>query len=287
MKTSGRKTALRNARLLSAGVVLLGVMVIVGCSRQTEKVIIRGSNTLGEELAPRLIAEYQKEHPEITFDLEFKGTTYGLGALMVDRCHLAAASREVTTNELGLAKDREIALKAYVVGSYSVAVIVNAENPVGNLTPDQVRDIFTGTIQNWKDAGGPDAPIHLNIRDPISGTYLGFQELAMERKPYALNVKAFTNYLGIVQAVERDKNGIGYSSVELATQAGVKPVSIAGIAPTAAAVEKGNYPYSRLLRFYTVETKEFPAAVEFVQFVQSDRGQKILDEMGFVPAVKR
>jgi phosphate transport system substrate-binding protein len=164
-----------------ASCALLGLCV-VACSRdKAEKVVIRGSNTIGEELAPRLIAEYKKEHPTTVFDLEFKGTSYGLGALMVDRCDIAAASRDVTTNEMDLARDRNIALNNYVLGTYCVAVMVNTANPVKNLTRDQVRDIFTGAVQNWKEVGGQDAPIHLHIRDPISGTYLGFQELAMER----------------------------------------------------------------------------------------------------------
>src|ERR1051325_6720945 len=98
--------------------------LVASCSpKQAEEITIRGSNTFGEELAPRLMAEYKKDHPEAAFSLEFKGTSYGLGALMVDKCDIAAASREATTNELGLAKDRAIEFTNYVIGSYSVAVI--------------------------------------------------------------------------------------------------------------------------------------------------------------------
>ena len=161
-----------------------------------EKIVILGSNTIGEELAPRLVAEYKKDHPAVAFDSEFKGTTYGLGALIVGRCDIAAASRDATTNEVELAQADGVQFNDYVIGAYDVAVIVNAGNPVGNLTRDQVRDLFTGAVQNWKDVGGPDAPVHLYIRHPISGTYLGFRELAMENKPYALNLKTFTNYMG-------------------------------------------------------------------------------------------
>jgi phosphate transport system substrate-binding protein len=263
--------------------MLFGV-IFAGCSGgKAEKITIRGSNTVGEELAPRLIAEFRKTHPNVAFDLEFKGSIYGFGALMVGRCDIAAASREVTTNELDMARSRDIAFNEYIIGSYSVAVIVNAANPVGNLTVDQVRDIFTGAIQNWKDVGGPEAPIHLHIRDPISGTYLGFLELAMDKKPYALGVKTHTNYVDIVREVGRDANSIGYASIELATSAGVKPVSIGGVAPTADAVNKGQFPYARVLRLYTDKARESSAAMDFIRFVQSDQGRKIMDEMGFVP----
>ncbi len=259
--------------------------VLVGCSKTETQtvVVIRGSNTFGEELAPRLMAEYTKEHPDVTFDAEFKGTTYGVGALLAGRGDIAAASRVLTTNELQMARSRDIKLHDYVVGSYSVAVVANAGNPVGNLTADQVRDIFTGAVKNWNEVGGPDTPIHLYVRDPISGTYIGFQELAMEKKPYADGLKTFTNYADIVQAVVQDASGIGYSSVELTTNAGVKAVSVGGVTPSIESVRQGRYPYARVVRLYTDMEKRPFAAREFIHFVQSPRGQQILDEMGFVP----
>ena len=259
---------------------------VASCSAkktETSTVVIRGSNTVGEELAPRLIAEFKKDHPAVNFDLEFKGTSYGLGALMVERCDIAAASRNLTTNEMELARDRNIVFNNYVIGSYSVDVIVNAANAVGNLSKNQVRDIFTGAITNWSAVGGPDSAIHLYIRDPISGTYLGFQELAMEKMPYAGGLKTFTNYLGIVQSVAKDANGIGYSSIDLSKAGGIKAVSIAGVAPTVASVNQGQYPYARVLRLHTNKAKESDETRQFVQFVQSKRGQDILAQMGFAP----
>jgi phosphate transport system substrate-binding protein len=265
------------------GLILLGAL-IAGCSGgKSEKVVILGSNTIGEELAPRLVAEYKKEHPAVAFEMEFKGTTYGLGALMVGRCDIAAASREASMNEIALAKARDIQFSDHIIGAYDVAVIVNAASPIGNLTREQVRDLFTGVVQNWKDVGGPDAPVTLNIRHPISGTYLGFRELAMENKAYALNVKTFTNYTEIVQAVANDPNAIGYSPVFLSGKPGVKAVTIGGVAPTAATVRKGQYPYARFLRLYTDKATESPTARGFLDFIQSKRGQEILGQMGFTP----
>jgi phosphate transport system substrate-binding protein len=275
---SKRKTLWSCLNLILAGVVA------AGCSAgKTDKIVIRGSNTIGEELAPRLIVEFKKEHPLVDFDTEFKGTSYGLGALMVGKCDIAAASREVTTNERALSPDMNMEFKDYVIGSYSVVVVVNAGNAVANLTQEQVRDIFTGVVENWKEVGGPDAPIHLYIRNPISGTYLGFQELAMEKKPYGVHLKTFTNYIGIVQAVAQDVNGIGYANLDLARQTGAKALSIGGVAPVATSVNQGKYPYARVLRLYSNKAVEASDASEFAKFVQSSRGQEIVSELGFVP----
>jgi phosphate transport system substrate-binding protein len=292
------KTALHNrwfyptkkGLLKSLSLILIGT-VVAGCSRSNPapgtapsgKITIRGSNTFGEELAPQLIADYKKSNPTITFDLETKGTGYGFGALMGGFCDIAGASRLPFKEELEMAQYRNVEYNDHVIGAYSVAVVVNAANPIGNLTRAQVRDIFTGAIQNWKEVGGSDAPIHLFIRDPISGTHLGFRELAMENKPYADTPNLFTNYEAIVVAVAKDANGIGYSSIELESNAGVRPVSIGGIAPNAADVDKGNYPYARVLHLYTSKGHETQEALNFIHFVLSPRGQAILTRTGYTP----
>lgn len=278
------RSALKLANLRKGvGLVILAAL-IGGCSAgKTEKIVMLGSNTVGEELAPRLIAQYKQEHPAVAFETEFKGTTYGLGALMVGRCDIAAASREASLNEIELGRARGIHFNDHIIGAYDVAVIVNAASPIANLTREQVRDLFTGVIKNWKEVGGPDAAVSLDIRHPISGTYLGFRELAMEDKPYALTVNTFTNYTDIIQAVAKDPNAIGYAPIVLSGKPGVKALTIGGVAPTAAIIRKGQYPYARFLRLYTDKAAESPAARSFLEFILSKRGQEILGQMGFTP----
>ena len=272
---------------------LLVCLAVGGCSEKqtpaptsggkSSKVVIKGSNTIGEELGPRLIAEYKKEHPEAAFELESKGTGSGFWALVGAQCDLAAASRIPNADELKQAKERNVQFDEHPIGSYSVAVIVNSANTLSNLSREQVRDLFTGAVQNWKDVGGADALVHLNIRNPVSGTYLGFQELAMENKPYAPATNALTSYAAIVDAVAQDPNALGYVSFDLIQKPGIKAVSIAGVPPTAASVNDGKYPYARMLRFYTSKGKEASPAIDFVKFVQSPRGKEIVGQMGNVP----
>jgi len=286
------RTGSNGLRLLrNLGLVLAGAM-LAGCPASKPdatpapnpgKVVIRGSNTIGEELAPRLITEFKKDHATVNFDLEAKATGYGLAALRAGQCDIATASRVATKDEVDEARNLGVTLEDHLIGAYSVAVVVQAGNAVTNLTRDQVRDIFTGAIKNWKDVGGTDAPIHLYARDPISGTYLGFKELAMDNKTYAAGRKLATSYGAIVQDVAQDENGIGYAGLELPKNAGVHSVAIGGVAPTAASVNEGKYPYARMLHLYTRKDRETTASRDFVQFVESKGGQAILVEMGFVP----
>jgi phosphate transport system substrate-binding protein len=265
--------------------------VLVGCSDKSQpagttgggKIVIKGSNTIGEELGPRLIAEYKKTNPQADFTIETKGSASGFWGLIAGVCDVAAASRGPIKDEELQAQVRGIELKDYIIGSYSVAVVVHGSCPVSNLSKEQVRDLFTGTIQNWKDVGGPDLPVHLYTRDPISGTYLGFRELALEDKAYSTNLTTFTNYEKIVAAVAADPNGIGYASIQLAAKPGVKAVSIGGIAPAASTVKEGKYPFARVLHLYTNKSKEGSPAHQFIDFIESAQGQQIVDQMGFVP----
>ena len=282
----------RSANPLTSLSLFLVSVMLAGCSPKEQapprtaqdKVVIKGSNTVGEELAPQLIAEYKKDHPNVAIELETKGSGSGYWGLIAGVCDIAAASRPMIKEEQEQAQARNFQFDDQVIGSYSVAVIVNAGSPVGDLTREQVGGLFTGTIQNWKEVGGPDAPVHLFIRDPVSGTYLGFRELAMEDKAYATNTTAFTNYAAIVEAVAKDSSGIGYASLQLAAKPGVKAVSIGGVPAAAAVVKEGKYPYARVLHLFTNKASEPPLAHDFIAFVQSSRGQQIMDQMGFTPS---
>jgi ABC-type phosphate transport system substrate-binding protein len=106
----------------------------------------------------------------------------------------------------------------------------------------------------------------------------------MGNKSYAADPNLFTNYEAIVEAVAKDLNGIGYSSTESAKNDGTKALSISGVKPSVASVNKGEYHYARVLHLYTDKEKETTGTHDFIQFVQSPRGQQVLSQMGFVPA---
>ena len=247
-----------------------------------EKIVIRGSNTFGEELAPLLIDGYRRAYPAAEVQLESKGSASGIAALLTGECDLASSSRYLNEDEQRLARSRGLKLISTLLGFYGVAVIVHPGNPVDRLSDTQVRDIFTGAVTAWKSVGGWDTPIHLYIRDPISGTYLGFEELAMERKPYAPSAKALTSYAAIIAAVAKDPSGIGYVGMALADHSEIKALRINNAPPSRLTVNDGDYPYSRGLRFYTIKGREPPAVQDFIHFVLSGSGQEILTNAGFV-----
>lgn len=244
---------------------------------------IRGSNTFGEELGPQLIEAYGKQNPDVTFELGTKGSGAGMRALLDGECDIASTSRVANEDETRLAKAKGVRLSSHFLGYYGVAVIVNARNKVRSLTHAQVRDIFTGAVRNWSEVGGDDAPIKVYVRDPVSGTYLGFQELAMDNGPYVDDAVELKSYPEIGKVISDDRNGIGYSGMTLSHGKAVRGLRINGIPANAASVSEGLYPYARGLRFYTISKQESGAALAFIRFVRGREGQGIMEKNGYVP----
>ncbi len=262
--------------------VFLAALFGFAVTAPAQKVVIKGSNTFGEELGPRLIQEYAKVRPAAAIELESKGSATGFAALLAGECDIASSSRPANEDEIRLARSRGIRLRPNTIGYYGTAVIVNNVSPVKRLTDAQVRDIFTGAVTNWKSLGGVDGAIKLFIRDPISGTYLGFQELAMERKPYASNAVPLKSYAEIAEAVKADPCAVGYVGMNHAELGGVRALAVNGVSPTATSVNEQAYPYARQIRLYTVQDKASGAALDFIQFVQSKDGQDTLKGLGYV-----
>lgn len=263
--------------------IVLPVLLVALCSAAfAQKVVIKGSNTFGEELAPRLIAGFAALRPDVAVDLESKGSGAGIAALLDGACDIASSSRAMTEDEMRKARSRHVTLRNHTIGYYGVSVVVHPANPVKNLTDRQVCDLFTGAVTNWKEVGGADLPIHVFIRDPASGTHLGFQELATERRPYVTSARPFTSYLAMADAVKQDPSAVGYLGVNLPDRAGVKELTIGGVAPSVRNVADQSYPYARQLRLYTDQQRETAEAAAFITFVRSVQGQRILDRLGFV-----
>lgn len=260
---------------------LIAAGILVSLTATTEQIRIKGSNTFGEEIGPRLVAAYAAEHPTVEITIERQGSNSGIQALLDGEADIAASSRPMNEDENRLVRSRKLKIRQDAVGHYGVAVVVNEKNPLRGLTDRQVRDIFTGAVSNWKDVGGRDAPISIFIRGPEAGTHLGFQELAMERRPYSPSARPMASYPDLIKEVAADENAVGYASMHLAAQPGVKALRINGVPPNDASVIYDTYPYLRMVRFYSTD-KASKDVRDFIRFVQSSAGQRIVEECGFV-----
>src|SRR3954451_4101890 len=132
-------------------------LVVLTAETRGEKLVIKGSDTLGAKLVPQLAEQFKAQHPGTTFDIAAEGSTTGIAAIIDGTAQIGMSSRRAKTSEIGSASAKGINMKPTVVAYDGIAVIVNASNPVKSLTKKQVEQIFTGEVTDWSavaDSGG-------------------------------------------------------------------------------------------------------------------------------------
>ena len=268
----------------TTSLALISALALISSSytAHAERLVIKGSDTLGAKLVPQLAEQFKAEHPDATFDIAAEGSTTGFAALIDSTAQIGMASRPAKTEEIAAAKAKNVTLKETVVAFDGVAVIVNAANPVKGLTRKQVEQIFTGEVSDWSAVGGSGGSISIYTRNTSSGTYSEFKELAMKKRDYAPSAQKMAGNEQIAAEVGKNPNGVGYVGLAYAKAQGIKVVPVDGALPSVESVQKKNYPYARPTFFYT---NGEPAGLvkAFVDFTLSAAGQKIVGDVGFVP----
>ena len=239
---------------------------------------VKGSDTM-VVLAQRWAEAWMKEHPSKKIQVTGGGSGTGIAALINGTTVVATASRSMKPEEKAKLPAGAAAVETAVARD-GVAIYVNTANPVETLTVEQLKGIYLGDITNWKQLGGKDARIVLYSRENSSGTYVFVKEHVLKNGDFAAEAQTLPGTAAVVNAVSKEKNGIGYGGGAYAR--GVKELKVEGIAPTKEAVLSGKYPLSRPLFFYT---KGAPAgeAKEFIDFCLSGAGQKIVSDVGYFP----
>src|SRR6267142_1255463 len=247
-----------------------------------EKLVIKGSDTLGAKLVPQLAEQFKAQHPGTTFDIAAEGSTTGIAAIIDGTAQIGMSSRRAKSSEVGQAAAKGINMKPTVVAYDGIAVIVNAGNPVKSLTKKQVEQIFTGEVADWSAVGGSGGKISVYTRNTSSGTYSDFKELAMKKRDYAPSSQKMAGNEQIASEVGKNPNGAGYVGLAYTKAGGVKVMPIDGVTPSVQTVLGKNYPYARPTFYYT-NGEPSGLAKEFVDFTLGPAGQKIVTQVGFVP----
>jgi len=247
-----------------------------------QKLVIKGSDTLGAKLVPMLAEAYKAKHPEVAFEIAARGSTTGISAVIDGTAQIGMSSRLAKPPELSVGSAKGVQLTAVEVSQDGLAVIVNEKNPITRLTRRQVEQIFTGTVESWAAVGGNDGPVSIYTRNTTSGTYSDFQDLAMRKHDYASSSQKMAGNEQIASEVANNTNGIGYVGLAYTKIAGIRIVAIDGMLPDTESVQTKKYPYARPNFFYTNGTPTGETK-KFVDFVLSDEGQQIVVSVGFVP----
>jgi len=262
---------------------LTGLLVISALNIvRADTIVIKGSDTLGAKLVPQLSEQFKSQHPGTTFNIAAEGSATGFAALIDKTAAIGMASRPAKPEEIANGRAKGVEMKETIVAYDGIAVIVNTANSIKGLTKKQVEQIFTGEVTDWSAVGGSGGKISVYTRNTSSGTYAEFKELAMKKRDYAPDSQKLAGNEQIAQEVSKNPNGVGYVGLAYTKAGGVKVVPIDGASPSKESVLAKTYPYARPTFYYT-NGDPTGAVKEFIDFTVGPEGQKIVEQVGFVP----
>jgi len=258
-------------------------------TEQTRYLTIKGSDTM-VHLVSEWAETFMKEVPTADLSVTGGGSGTGIAALLNNTTDICAASRSIKEKEIALAAEKNIHPTEFKVAMDGIALVVNPANPINQLTVEQVKKIFTGTVNNWKQVGGPDQPILVLSRESSSGTFIFFQEHVLDKQDYSRTARSLPGTSAMVQNIATDIWTIGYVGLGYAQQAAnkVKTIAIApapdqpAILPSEATINNGTYVIARPLFLYT-GGEPTGLTREFLDFTLSSQGQQIVRQAGYVP----
>ena len=265
--------------------LLCGTLMVsglaVGCGlgsdseSKTGKITISGSTSVGPTI--EVLAEEYKKNNDVKIEVQQVGSSSGIKNTIDGTSNLGMSSRDLKDEEEQSLDETQIAIDG-------IAVITNIENKVNDLTMNQVKDIFTGKITNWKEVGGEDAQIVVVSREEGSGTRDGFQELVgFESKELSKDSQICDGSGAVKSTIEGNKNAIGYISFGYVKD-DIKSVKIDGLEANDDNVVNGTYSISRPFLVVNQKDNLSEEAKSFVDFILSEEGQNIVSEEGFIKA---
>ena len=255
-------------------------------------IIIKGSDT-ELPMVNDLAKLFKREHTEITIDLSGGGSGIGIEALINNETDIANSSREIKASEISRAKQNGVNPTPIMFSVDALAIITHSKLGVDSLSTEQLMQIFSGEITNWKSVGGPDISIVIYGRDSLSGTYSYLKDKFI-RAPYSATMKQMHGNAEIVSAVQNDKAAIGYAGVGFLMDKNGKPNGSIWAMPIyikgsrayspyeASAVKKGDYVLTRPLYQY-INAKPGRQIIEFIMSELTLRGQDVIKMHGYFP----
>jgi phosphate transport system substrate-binding protein len=265
-------------KLLAVGLIWLifGTNLAVA----EENVVIKGSTTV-LPVAQGVLEAYMKAHPGVNISLSGGGSGDGIKALIDKSTDIANSSREIKDKEITLAKEKGVNPVAHTIAIDALTPIVHPKNKVNGLTIDQLSQIYQGKITNWKEVGGDDLKIIVVSRDSSSGTFEAWGHLVLSNAKVTPKAQLQASSGAVVQAVSKNRYAIGYVGIGYVDKS-VKGLTVNGIPASAKTALSKEYPIARPLYMYTDGQPEGVVA-NFIKFVLSPAGQKLVSKEGFIP----
>jgi phosphate transport system substrate-binding protein len=287
--------------------IIIYMVLLVGCNttgpstgggtsdQNQDTIDNKGSDTI-VNLALAWAERYQNLHPEIRISVTGGGSGTGIAALINGTVDIANASRKIKPEEIETARDNGVEPVEFTIAKDAIAVIVNPQNPINQLTLQQLSDIYSGKINNWAEIGGDNRPVVRLSRETNSGTHVYFLEQVLRlgvkdnKTLFSTDTLLLPSSEGIGAEIRQNPNAIGYDGLGYVTEE-MKVVAVAEtftndyILPSAKTVNNGTYPIARDLYMYT-NGEPTGEVLTYLEWILSPEAQLIVTELGFVPIVQ-
>lgn len=279
-------------RIMCLFAVSLLAWSLAGCGGGKKAIQVKGSDTM-VNLGQAWSEDFMKANPTISIAVTGGGSGTGIAALIGGTTDIAQASRNMEPKEIEQARKNGVDPKEIHVANDGITLVVNPANPVSKLTRQQLSDIYTGKIKNWKEVGGDDLKIVALSRERNSGTHVFFLEHVVKmgdsknKNEFAPAILMMPSSQAIIEEVNSNPSAIGYVGLGYLTPK-EKALAIANqknypyVLPSVKTVLSKQYPISRSLLFYT-NGEPSGEVKSFVDYVLSPDGQKVVLNMDFVP----
>ena len=284
-------------------IFILLFCLLIGCSSpnntsdsgsppKTTYIENKGSDTI-VNLALAWAERYHQINPDISISVTGGGSGTGIAALMNGTVDIANASRDIKPEEVEAIKANGNEPVEFVIARDAIAIVINPNNPVNELTLQQISDIYSGKIKNWKEVGGENRPIVRLSRETNSGTHVYFLEQVLRlgdknnQTFFSPETLLLPSSEGIGAEVRQNPNAIGYDGLGYVTH-DMKVVAVAPdfngpfVMPSADSVNRGAYPIARDLYMYT-DGQPSDLIATYLAWILSPDAQEIVSDLGFVP----
>jgi phosphate transport system substrate-binding protein len=274
-------TIIRN---LTKTTLILLVLSILGIGLQEvalagNNITIKGSTTV-LPIAQITAEVFMERHPDVKISVQGGGSGIGIAAIIDGTCDIGDSSRSMKEQELSNAVSKGVNPKANLVAMDGLSIIVHPSNKLTGLTKNQLKDIYTGKISDWSALGGESRKIVVVSRDSSGGTFESFGEMALDKAKVRSDALMQASNQAVASTVAKTPGAIGYVGLGyLSSQ--VKALTLNGVMPSAQSVLSNKYTLSRPLFMYTNGASQ-GVVKDFLDFVLSEEGQKLVEEAGFV-----
>lgn len=268
---------------LSLTAAAIAALFLSGAAFSAEKgkIIIKGSTTV-LPITMKAVESFKNIKPDVSISVEGSGSGNGIKSLLDGTCDIANSSREMKKEELEKGKASGLKIKEIAVSYDMIVPIVHPSNKVKNLTTDQLKAIYDGSITNWKEVGGDDMRIVVISRESSSGTYEYWHESIMKKTDTKKESLLQASSGAVVNTVANNPKAIGYVGFGYIENS-IKGLDVNGIPATLKNGKSGKFPISRKLYMYVNEKKYSADSKAFVNFLLGKEGQKLVSEAGFIP----